>query len=326
MKLLKVLVLLVTLSGLAAVALLGASSVHGQAPDSPVIVQGVQGVQRVQGAQGAQWRPGRELRILAGRGSEIGVRVTDALESPARGAGGGGGVRIEEVQPGSPAEKAGLKRGDVIVEFDGEHVRGTRQFARLVQETPPGRTASATVLREGQTTQVQITTGEGREMSSLMIDGDRLREYFGDLGNPRDYLRPFNFNFDLAVPGVMSGARLGVNVVELTNQLAQYFGAKEGVLVSSVADGSAAARAGVRAGDVITSINGQRVATREDLLRGLRDTRQGDGPAGSGGDIDVKLSVVRDKKDMSITVKLDAPGRTPDGGRDGRRGRGGRPA
>ena len=61
------------------------------------------------------------LMMLAGRGAEIGVRIADGPTD---------GVVIEEVQPDSPAEKAGLKQADVIVEFDGEHVRGARQFGR----------------------------------------------------------------------------------------------------------------------------------------------------------------------------------------------------
>jgi serine protease Do len=255
---------------------------------------------------------------VSGRSSEIGARVTDAPETA--GASGGAGVRVEEVQPGGPADKAGLKSGDVIVEFDGEHVRGTRQFARLVQETPAGHAARATVVRDGQTRQIEMTPVESREMSSLVIDGDRLRERLGDLGNMREYLRPFDFNFDVDGRGVTSSARLGVTVEELTSQLAEYFGAKEGVLVSSVADGSAGARAGLKVGDVITSIDGRRVATREDLLRGLRDARPGDGSAGSGSgsEAEVTLGVVREKKDMSLTVKIDTSRRTLRGDRRGR--------
>ena len=75
------------------------------------------------------------------------------------------GVVVEEVQPDSAAEKAGLKHSDVIVEFDGEHVRSARQFTRLVQETASGRTVKATVMRDGQKKELQITPGKGRMRS-----------------------------------------------------------------------------------------------------------------------------------------------------------------
>src|SRR6185295_20347464 len=98
---------------------------------------------------------------------EIGVRIADEMST---------GVVIEEVEPESPAEKAGLKRADVIVEFDGERVRGTRQFGRLVQETPPGRTVKATIMRDGQKKEVQITPHESRGVLGRgAFDGDLLR-------------------------------------------------------------------------------------------------------------------------------------------------------
>src|SRR5262249_45283745 len=78
----------------------------------------------------------RELTVLAGRGGELGLRIVDAKS---------GGVEVERVEPDSAADKAGVKAGDVILEFDGERVRSGRQFARLVQETPSGRTVKATI-------------------------------------------------------------------------------------------------------------------------------------------------------------------------------------
>lgn len=287
MKLLKLLGVLVTVAGVGVLALVLSPSVFGRF-DRPLSAQGRQ--ERTD-------RDARGLMMLAGRGAEIGVRIEE---------GDAGGVVVEEVQPDSPAEKAGLERSDVIVEFDGEHVRSARQFGRIVQETPPGRTVKATILRDGQKKELSITPTEGRG-AGMLIDGDRLRERLGDLGNLRDRL-PFNFNFDFDVPGVMgslSGRRLGVGVGELTTQLAEYFGAKEGVLVTSVTDGSAAARAGLKAGDVITSIDGQPVRSREDLVRALRD----------GKEDELTIGIVRDKKESSVKAKIEAPRRPLRGAR-----------
>jgi serine protease Do len=229
----------------------------------------------------------RELTVLAGRGAELGVRITEAKSA---------GVAIEEVEPDSAAAKAGLKAGDVITAFDGERVRSARQFARLVRETAPGRTVKATISRNDRQQDVEITMAEGRE-SAVIFDGDRLRERltdrFGDLDRLRDL--PFNFNFDFDFPGMTFSGRLGVTVNELTDQLAAYFGAKSGLLVTSVADGSAAARAGVKAGDVITSINGQQVRSREDLLSAVRESSEEE----------VTLGIVRDKKEQSLRVKIE---------------------
>jgi serine protease Do len=234
-------------------------------------------------------RNARGMMTLAGRGAEIGVRIA---ESPT------GGVAIEEVQPDSPADKAGLKRGDVVLEFDAEHVRSVRQFSRLVAETPPGRTVNATVVRDGQKKDIRITPSEGRG-AAMQIDGDRLRG-LADLGRLGDRMPPFDFNFDFDLPGGPSGRRLGVTVNQLTDQLAQYFGAKEGLLVTSVAEGSAASRAGLKAGDVITSINGRSVRSRDDLTRSLRNADSDD----------LTIVVMRDKKESTVKATIDPPRRT----------------
>jgi serine protease Do len=226
--------------------------------------------------------------VLSGRGAGIGVRISDRSE---------GGVLVDEVVADGPADKAGLKRSDVIVEFDGEHVRSARQFARLVQETPAGRSVKMTITRDGQRRDVQVTPDERR--GDVMVSGDfggYMRDLGRDLGRLGDRLPPFNFNFDFDMP-LVSGRRLGVTVEELTGQLADYFGAKDGVLITSVTDSSPAARAGLKAGDVITSINGARVGAREDLLRGLREATSED----------VTIGIVRDKKESSVTAKIELP-------------------
>jgi S1-C subfamily serine protease len=247
-------------------------------------------------AQGGQDRPGdlaqrtRDFMVLAGRGAEIGVQVAEGKTE---------GVVVEEVRPDSPAEKAGLKKADTIVEFDGERVRSTRQFGRLVQETPPGKTVKATIVRDGQRRSVEITPREGRGALNdrFMIDGDLLRRQMPDLDAWRGQLPrgPFNFDFDL--PGALSGRRLGVTVDPLTDQLAEYFGARAGVLVTSVADGSSASRAGLKAGDVITSVDGQAVRSTEDLVRAMRDAKSDE----------VTIEIVRDKRASSVKATLEGP-------------------
>ena len=277
MKLLKLLGILVMLAGLAVVAVVAAPSVFG-AFDSAGLAQARQ-----------QWElANRDFMLLEGRGSEIGVRIADAAES---------GVKVDEVEPNSAAEKAGVKAGDLITMFDGERVRSARQFARLVQETPPGRTVKMTVSRDRQQKDLQITPDSGRHgRTSVLIDGDRLRDQLGDLG---DRLPPFNFNFDQ--PELESGRRLGVSVQELTDQLASYFGVSRGVLITAVTDGSPASRAGLKAGDVITSVNGNRIESRDDLVRALRDAadrRQAEAP-------EITIGIVRDKKESSVKATIE---------------------
>jgi serine protease Do len=302
MKVLKITAITTALAGLVGLAVVLAPSVSAQSFD-----------RLFAGAQ--DWSGGRELTILGGRGGELGVSIVDGKD----------GVEIDEVHPDSAAEKAGLKRGDVFLEFDGEHVRSTRQFTRLLHETPSGKSVRATISRDGKKQDVQLTLADSRE-SRVVIGGDGKlflddalpRKYF-DSDQFRRSMREFaerlpemerglrglpNFNYRFDIPGATSGGRLGVTVDELTSQLADYFGAKEGVLVTSVNGDSAAAKAGIKAGDVITAINGDRIASSADLVQSLRGAETED----------VTIGIVRDKKEQTFKAKIE-PRRPPRGAR-----------
>ena len=272
-----------------------------------VLAAGVAAVVSVVGAQGPPpARDGqehdarREMMMLDGRGSRLGVMIQDV--APADKA---GGVRVDAVDPGSPAEKAGIKAGDIVVEYDGERVRSARQFTRLVRETPDGRQVAMAVMREG-TRQTVTATPEARAFTwNMDIDGDRIRR---DVERGLEGLRgfqmdgpPMRFRFDHElgdwfVPSARR--RLGVSVDGLSDQLAQYFGATEGgALVTSVEKDSAADKAGLRAGDVITSIDGERVRDPEQVRTAIRDAGEGD----------VTIGYLRDKKAETTKATIEPP-------------------
>ena len=93
-----------------------------------------------------------------------------------------------------------------------------------------------------------------------------------------------------------SGNGLGITVGDLSDQLAQYFGTKDGVLVTSVTDNSAAAKAGIKAGDVITSFNGTDVTSPSDLRQRIQRLQDGD---------EFTVGVVRDKKPTTLKGKAE---------------------
>jgi S1-C subfamily serine protease len=240
-------------------------------------------------------RAGAEPRMmwLDGRGSSIGVRIQEAEQ---------GGVLIDDVDEESPAETAGLRRGDVVVEFDGERVRGARHFSRLVQETPDGRSVKATIVRDGARQTLDITPTAGERVGWRNEHIMALPEIEREIERGLDALpRNFSFDFDWdASPMIPGGARgrLGARLQPLTEQLAQYFGAKEGVLVSSVDEDSPAAKAGLKAGDVITSVNGRSVRDARDVTREIRETEEA---------TELELGVLREKQ--SLTLKAQIPER-----------------
>ena len=241
------------------------------------------------------------VMVLDGRGAQLGVMISDVDAKEAQ------GVRIDDVDAGSPAEKAGLREGDVVVEYDGERVRSARQFTRLVQETPDGRTVRIAVLRNGQKQMLDATPESRTAMNfEFDIDPDWLR---GDIERGlRDLPRRFEYRVpEMVMPSMGSRGRLGVTVQSLTRELEEYFGAKNGgVLVSSVSQDSAASKAGLKAGDVITAINGRSVTDQGDLMREL-----------SGLEGEVTLSILRDKKEVTLKAVLEQ--------REPRRNRGSRP-
>jgi serine protease Do len=240
-------------------------------------------------------------------GSRIGISIQDVeAADAAKREGVTGGVLVEEVSPESPAEQAGIRKGDLIVEFDGERVRSTRQFTRLVHETPAGRSVPAVVLREGQRTPLMVTPGEaerpriqGLEDLGALMEDLRSRVIIRAPTRPAPPPPPSPPAWSRSPDDPIGRTnRLGITPGALSPQLAEYFGATEGVLVTSVADGSVAQKAGIRAGDVVTAVNGTSVRAPADLRRRLQELREGE---------NFTLSVLRDRKPLTLEGKAERP-------------------
>jgi serine protease Do len=230
----------------------------------------------------AQDRPGQAWQgawlPLVDAGSLIGITVDDS----------DAGVVVRDVRAESPAARAGLKEGDVVTEFDGERTRSAAQLRRVVRETAPGRTVKITVLRNSTPTTLDIAP-EARKADDIRFPG--LARDLERLVLPRE------FEFDIGERGFgfSSPRRLGVAITPLSNQLAAYFGVPGGVLVSEVTAGSAGEMAGLKAGDVITMIQGQAVSSSDDVIRELRDVAPG---------TSVEIRVMRDRTEVTLTAKM----------------------
>jgi serine protease Do len=252
-----------------------------------------------------------EARLLrafeGGRSARIGASVTDVSDSKEAKP----GVSIESVDPGGPADKAGVKAGDIVTDFDGERVRSVRQFTRLVQETTPDHAVPVVLSRAGQRVTVNITP---ERSSGVSIQGDDFNMRLLDTPMARLATPPtpppapaaprapriptiIGPGTPLELFSVRNPGRLGITIESLDTQLAEYFGVKDGVLVKSVAADSVAARAGLKAGDVITSVNGRKVYDASDVTRALDRTE-------TNGD--VTIEVTRDKKTLTLKGKLEA--------------------
>ncbi len=276
----------------------------------------------------------RVLRVLGEGGSRIGVSIRDLNDEDTK-AGRTSGAVIDDVNEDSPAAKGGLKAGDVVTSFDGERVRSARQFTRLVEETPSGRSVKAQVLRNGASVDLSVTPQAPEPMRMGRAGDNQHFEFFrgpeqgqafewrsdepgprlrfrreGPMptpgpGGPMLHMMPGGPGMpgmpgelmDLDVQVSMGKGRLGVGVQALTPELAEYFGVKEGVLVTSVQKDGAAAKAGVKVGDIITTVDGTSIDDPAELRRRVWK---------DGAAADLALGISRDKKAQTLKVQLPA--------------------
>ncbi len=215
------------------------------------------------------------------------------------------GVYISEVEEESPAEKAGLKSGDVVLEFNGEHVEGTVQFRRLIREIPAGHKVQITVWRDGKSQTLTATLGNVEESMERGFG-----QGFGRM-TPMPAIAPMPpmpatpRAFSMTMPNIEIYSRsttptIGVSAEDIEGQLGNYFGAPdgEGVLVTDVESGSPAEKSGMKAGDVVIKVAGERVRNLNEMRDRLREKRE---------DKTVPVTVLRRGSEQNLTVEPTKP-------------------
>ena len=228
------------------------------------------------------------------------------------------GVAVEKVLENSPAAAAGIQAGDVIVRFENEEITSVRKLTRLIGEVAPDHQVALTVLRNGSEMNISATVGKRPApqfgngnfefatpgpMDKAMIEKLRDLPQLKDLEILKDLPEngPQVFGAPNA-PGKVftwragSGRQIGVGITPLTKQLASHFGVDGGVMISEVRDGSPAAKAGLKAGDIILEADGKAVAADIDLRQAI----------GSKKDGDVRLTIMRDGRRQDISVTPEA--------------------
>ncbi len=190
------------------------------------------------------------------------------------------GVLVNEVVEDSPAEEAGIKKKDVIIKYKGKKVKDTGDLTTWVRETKPGEEVRLEIIRDG------------KKKKPKVIIGKLPRSYSYFYGEDWDFTPGYHsFSF--------GGKRgyLGVVLEGLTEQLGDYFGAKDGdgALITEVMEDSPAEKAGLKAGDVIVKIDGEEVEDPGDVVKVVTDKEEGDR---------VKLDVLRNKKKKTFTLEV----------------------
>lgn len=269
----------------------------------------------------------QEVAMLGGGRPRLGVSTRDLTADEAKAAGLNGitGAYVTEVAPESAAAKAGLQPQDVITKVDGETVRSVRHLSRLISETADGGALQLEYVR-GTTRQTVTVAPEARPTTRSFrfrgpdVDRPIVRRFERrllpdreSLGRPAPGLRERDgdmqqFFYRRGPDGgtrlwVGGRGRLGVMTQPLSGQLATYFAVPNGVLVTEVTENSPAAKAGMKAGDVITAINGTAVKDTSDILDQVTKVEAGK---------TVTVEISRDRARQTLTVTLAAPTSTSD--------------
>jgi serine protease Do len=224
------------------------------------------------GARAAENEPGQKMT----RSGWIGVYVQDVDNKIVKKENlkNKQGAYAAEVIDDSPADSAGLLRGDVVIRFAEKTIENADDLLRAVRKTKPGTQVSLLAVRKGE-----------EKHFSLKVGTYRMKREFGFRGRPMLPEMPFMFNARI----------LGLRLLPLNEQLGEYFGApkNEGMLVQEVAKRSSAAEAGLKAGDVILQAGKRTVHETRDILREVRKCDEGD---------TLRLAVLRRGEKMNIPV------------------------
>ncbi len=230
------------------------------------------------------------------------------------------GAHVKKVIEGSPAEEAGLEKDDVIIRWNDERVESATQLQRLVRETPIGRKVHIGLMRDSKEQIVDVTLGKHSKHTYGSDFIEPLKKYKDSWKEYRKYIPKgidrYIFDDDegnIIIRGkglddlgkrikkeilIFRGkGRMGVTLHSLTPQLADYFGLKdkEGVLIASVRKDSPAEKAGLEAGDIIISIDGEDIEDPHDAVEIVQEKEEGT----------LNVVVMRDKREKSFEVHLE---------------------
>ena len=209
------------------------------------------------------------------------------------------GVGVAEVVQGSPAEAAGLQNGDVILRVNGDEITSSRKLTRLISEISPDHTVKVVVIRDGNERELSVTLGKrpGPQFGEGSFRFPEVFERFEmpKLDNLPDLEKLPRFEGKSGEPFVWSFSnrrQMGVGLTPLTEQLSDHFGVENGALVNTVRENSPAAKAGLKAGDIIIEVDGKAVKSEFDVVRALGEKKEGD----------VTVTYVRDRNRRTVTL------------------------
>lgn len=238
-------------------------------------------------------------RLIKGEKIEhgyLGVQLRDAEKEK--------GAYVVEVNKGTPAEDAGVKKDDVIIKIDGKTMTGYRGVVKYVMDKKPGDQITLVVTRNGKEKNIKakLTSKpkekKAKDILKILSPELSLLDIEGLENLPKleeELLEKFSKESVQKLLQETKGAFLGVYLQDLGEELAEYFKVKKGALITGIVDDSPAEAAGLNAGDVIIEIANEKVEDIASLRKILAKKESGD---------KVKVKFMRDKKEKTLEVKL----------------------
>lgn len=262
-------------------------------------------------AQAPEPGPKPEPRVLSwtfsSTGGYLGIEMVEiSKENAAKfGLSSVRGVGVDKIVAGSPAERAGIAPGDVIVRVNGEEITSTQKLSRLIGEIAPDHQARISVIRNGSEKELTVTigkrSGSAFELGSMQwmgpegkIEMPRIPEMPELRELPRGEMHPLPPGTPETPMFLGFGPRrqIGIGVTPLTKQLAEHFGVENGAIVNNVRENSPAAKAGIKAGDIVVEAEGKPVKSDLDLSRAVSEKKDGS----------VVITIVRDRNRQTVSV------------------------
>jgi serine protease Do len=230
-------------------------------------------------------KPRARSSNLQGSSGYLGVGVRDVTPDIAKALGlkSTEGVLVSWVN-GEPAARAGIHENDIILEFNGQKVNSESDFTETIVGKAPGTKVNLTILR-GDTKQNVIAVLGTRPPGlplSVPVPAPGM-----------EHLTPDEMRAAIAAANAVATPRLGFDVTEMSPQLAAFFGVHHGVLVESVDAGTPADKAGLKAGDVVTKVNGIPITAAREIIGIVRQAGK-----------NISFTVVRNKKVMTLSLEL----------------------
>jgi serine protease Do len=216
-----------------------------------------------------------DMPMLSSRRAMLGVYTTPGEDVA--------GAEIDMVSPSSAADKAGLRKGDVIKRIDDIGINNSKQLTELITKHDPGDKVTVTYERNGKTlsTEAALSEAPNQGVARIYKYGPDFKEF----EMPNTMGRPFAFDITSELPD--ASPKMGATVEDLADG--------NGVRVLGTKPGSPASEAGIQKDDVIKELNGMNIASVDDLQIAIRDVKRNE---------NVKLRFERKGKSSSTNIRF----------------------